>query len=53
MSFNKTNVITIQGNNFDPIQIGRLPLVLIAGPCAIESKDTLLMAESIKKICEN
>ena len=31
MSFNKTNVITIQGNNFDPIQIGSdLPLVLIA-----------------------
>ena len=28
MSFNKTNVITIQGNNFDPIQIGSdLPLV--------------------------
>ena len=54
MSFNKTNVITIQGNNFDPIQIGSdLPLVLIAGPCAIESKDhAFLMAESIKKICE-
>ena len=37
------------------ISIGsKEPLVFIGGPCAIESKDhTFLMAEKIKKICEN
>ena len=40
MSYIDTNIITIKGNNFDPIKIGsNLPLVLIAGPCAIETKD--------------
>lgn len=55
MSFIDTNIITIKGNNFDPIKIGsNLPLVLIAGPCAIETKDhTFYMAENIKRICDD
>ena len=55
MSYINTNIITIKGNNFDTIKIGsNLPLVLIAGPCAIETKDhAFYMAENIKKICDD
>jgi len=54
LTFIKTNIIEVVGSKFESIQIGSdLPLVLIAGPCAIESKDhTFYMAENIKKICD-
>lgn len=43
------------GKTVNKVIIGeKLPLVLIGGPCAIESRDhTLKMAESILKICES
>ncbi len=55
MSYINTDILTINGNYFDTIKIGsNLPLVLIAGPCAIETKDhTFYMAENIKKICDD
>ena len=54
MTFINTNIIEISGPKFETIKIGAdLPLVLIAGPCAIESKDhSFYMAENIKTICE-
>lgn len=54
MSFTDTNTILISGKKFESIKIGSdNPLVLIAGPCAIESKDhAFFMADKIKKVCE-
>ena len=54
MTFINTNIIEISGPKFETIKIGAdLQLVLIAGPCAIESKDhSFYMAENIKTICE-
>ena len=48
------SIIEVGYGNVDKISIGgKLPLVFIGGPCAIESRDhTIMMAEKIKLICE-
>lgn len=48
-------VIVGDGKIVKQVKIGRnLPLTLIGGPCAIESRDhTMKMAEQISKICES
>lgn len=49
----KTKIIEIGYGNIDKVSIGgTLPLVLIGGPCAIESRDhSFKMAENISRIC--
>lgn len=47
-------IISVGYGNVSRVKIGgRLPLVFIGGPCAIESRDhTYLMAERVGEICE-
>lgn len=49
----KSKIVEVGYGDITPVKIGGGgPLVLIGGPCAIESRDhALMMAESIGKIC--
>ena len=53
-SFMQKKIVTIPVSGQSPIEIGTgKDLVLIAGPCAIESRDhSLRMAEMIGKVCD-
>ena len=51
----KNHIVTVGYGDVRKVEIGsRRPLVLISGPCAIESRDhAFLMADKILQICES